>query len=89
MNTKAKKSDAHWLALPNLLTYGRIVAIPLLVLCFFMEGKLQSSDLARWSALGIFVLASITDYFDGYFARAWQQTSTMLHATFKFGFVQV
>lgn len=77
MSKNPMKSDAHWLALPNLLTYGRILAVPLLVLCFYLEGKLQSSDFARWSALAIFVIASITDYFDGYLARAWQQTSTI------------
>ena len=63
--------------LPNMLTYARIVAVPLVVLCFFLEGHLKSSDFARWSALAIFVLASITDYFDGYLARAWQQTSNI------------
>jgi cardiolipin synthase (CMP-forming) len=63
--------------IPNMLTYARIVAVPLVVLCFFLEGKLKSSDPARWAALAIFVLASITDYFDGYLARAWQQTSTI------------
>ena len=63
--------------LPNLLTYGRILAVPLIVLCFFLEGRLQSSDFARWSALVIFVIARITDYFDGYLARAWQQTSNI------------
>ena len=47
------------------------------VLCFFLEGQLQSSDFARWSALVIFVLASITDYLDGYLARVWQQTSNI------------
>lgn len=63
--------------LPNILTYGRIVAVPLVVLCFFLEGRLQSSDFARWSALVIFIVASVTDYFDGYLARAWQQTSNI------------
>jgi cardiolipin synthase len=63
--------------LPNILTYGRIIAVPLVVLCFFLEGTLQSSEFARWSALAIFVVASITDYLDGYLARAWQQTSTI------------
>jgi cardiolipin synthase len=63
--------------LPNMLTYGRIIAVPLIVLCFFLEGRLKSSDFARWSALFIFAAASITDYFDGYFARAWQQTSNI------------
>ncbi|MBL8584341.1 MAG: CDP-diacylglycerol--glycerol-3-phosphate 3-phosphatidyltransferase [Rhizobiaceae bacterium] len=63
--------------LPNMLTYGRIVAVPLVALCFFLEGRLQSSDFARWTALLIFIAASITDYFDGYLARAWQQTSNI------------
>ncbi|MCA0257294.1 MAG: CDP-diacylglycerol--glycerol-3-phosphate 3-phosphatidyltransferase [Proteobacteria bacterium] len=64
-------------SIPNLLTYGRILAVPLIVLCFFMEGKLASSDLARWTALWIFVVASITDFFDGYLARIWNQTSNI------------
>jgi cardiolipin synthase len=63
--------------LPNMLTYGRILAVPLVVLCFFLEGRLQSSDTARWAALGIFAAASITDWFDGYLARAWKQTSNI------------
>ena len=63
--------------LPNMLTYARILAVPVVVLCFFLEGRLQSSDFARWSALLIFLLASITDYLDGYLARAWQQTSNI------------
>ncbi len=63
--------------LPNMLTYARIVAVPLVVLCFYFEGRLQSTDAARWSALAIFTVASITDYFDGYLARAWQQTSSI------------
>lgn len=64
-------------SIPNLLTYGRIIAVPLVVLCFFLEGKLQSSDPARWSALVIFIIASVTDFFDGYLARAWQQSSAI------------
>ncbi len=74
---KPKRKDAHWLALPNLLTYARIVAVPLVVLCFYFEGKLQSSDSARWSALAIFIAASVTDFFDGWLARMWEQTSTI------------
>ncbi|MCB1427935.1 MAG: CDP-diacylglycerol--glycerol-3-phosphate 3-phosphatidyltransferase [Nitratireductor sp.] len=75
--TGTRKKDAHWLALPNILTYARILAVPLVVLCFYLEGKLQSSDFARWSALAIFILASVTDFFDGYLARIWEQTSTI------------
>ncbi|MBP0614037.1 CDP-diacylglycerol--glycerol-3-phosphate 3-phosphatidyltransferase [Jiella mangrovi] len=65
------------LSLPNILTYARIVCVPLVVMCFFMEGQLRSPDYARWTALGIFIAASITDYFDGYLARAWNQSSTI------------
>ena len=64
--------------LPNMLTYGRILAVPLVVLCFFLEGHLQSSDFARWSALVDLPRSpAITDYLDGYLARAWQQTSNI------------
>ena len=64
-------------SIPNLLTYARIVAVPLIVLCFFIEGRLQSSDFARWTAFGLFAVASITDYLDGYLARIWNQTSNI------------
>ncbi|MEP7456980.1 CDP-diacylglycerol--glycerol-3-phosphate 3-phosphatidyltransferase [Phyllobacterium sp. SB3] len=69
------KNNAY--SLPNILTYARIIAVPLVVLCFFLEGRLQSTDAARWGALAIFIIASITDFFDGYLARIWKQTSTI------------
>jgi CDP-diacylglycerol--glycerol-3-phosphate 3-phosphatidyltransferase/cardiolipin synthase len=61
------------MSLPNVLTYGRILAVPALVAClFFMDG-----DVARWSAFALFVLAGLTDWLDGYLARAWEQQSTL------------
>lgn len=63
--------------IPNMLTYGRILAVPLIVLCFYVEGRLESSDFARWTAFALFALASITDFFDGYLARIWAQTSNI------------
>ncbi|MBV2184108.1 MAG: CDP-diacylglycerol--glycerol-3-phosphate 3-phosphatidyltransferase [Rhizobium sp.] len=63
--------------IPNLLTYARILAVPLIVVCFFIEGRLESSDFARWTGLGLFIVASITDYLDGYLARIWNQTSNI------------
>ncbi|MEO3998714.1 CDP-diacylglycerol--glycerol-3-phosphate 3-phosphatidyltransferase [Mesorhizobium sp. CAU 1732] len=63
--------------IPNMLTYARILAVPLVVLCFFLEGRLQSSDPARWAAVTIFVIASLTDFLDGYLARIWKQTSNI------------
>ncbi|MGI9351059.1 MAG: CDP-diacylglycerol--glycerol-3-phosphate 3-phosphatidyltransferase [Rhizobiaceae bacterium] len=77
MNEIKKDPPALLLSIPNMLTIGRIVAVPLVVLCFFLEGKLQSSDFARWSALVLFILASLTDFLDGYLARVWQQTSNI------------
>jgi len=63
--------------IPNILTYARIIAVPLIVVCFFVEGTLRGSDFARWSALAIFILASISDFFDGYLARLWDQSSNI------------
>ena len=61
------------LSLPNVLTYGRISAVPALVAClYFLKG-----DIGRWSAFTLFALAAITDWLDGYLARAWEQHSTL------------
>lgn len=60
-------------SLPNLLTYGRILAVPAVVFCMLWP----SYDAARWAALGIFVLAAITDFFDGYLARRWKLQSAL------------
>ncbi len=59
--------------LPNVLTYGRVVAVPVVVGCMFWPDEFWM----RWVALGVFVAAAITDFFDGYLARAWQQQSTL------------
>jgi CDP-diacylglycerol--glycerol-3-phosphate 3-phosphatidyltransferase/cardiolipin synthase len=61
------------MSLPNVLTYVRIAAVPALVAClFFLQG-----DAARWSAFSLFVFAGLTDWLDGYLARAWEQQSTL------------
>ncbi len=51
-------------SLPNLLTLSRIGAIPAIVALFWVDG-----DTARWAMLGVYTLACVTDFFDGYFAR--------------------
>jgi cardiolipin synthase (CMP-forming) len=58
--------------LPNILTYGRIVAVPLVAGLLMWGGHN-----ARWAALAIFAAAAITDFFDGYLARKWQQQSSL------------
>ena len=60
-------------SLPNLLTYGRIVAVPLVVACMFWPRV----DVMRWAAFGLYAAAAVTDFFDGYLARAWSQQSAL------------
>ena len=72
MNMTFFKRGGTW-SLPNILTYGRLVAVPVVVSLLFWP------DLhwVRWTALGIFAAAAITDFFDGYLARAWEQQSSL------------
>ena len=62
------------LNLPNVLTYSRVVALPVVAGLLLVW---PNEDRARWAALAIFVAAGITDYFDGYFARAYSQQSVL------------
>jgi CDP-diacylglycerol--glycerol-3-phosphate 3-phosphatidyltransferase len=58
--------------LPNWLTLGRMLAIPLLVAIFFMPIPFKSQNLfAMW----LFIAAGVTDWVDGYLARKWGQTT--------------
>ena len=59
--------------LPNLLTYGRMVAVPVVAGCLFAPDDPRM----RWLALAIFAVAGVTDFFDGYLARAWNQQSSL------------
>ncbi len=71
----SKPLRTHSLALPNLLTYGRIVAVPAVVGCMYWQ-LLHGGDAMRWVALTIFIAAGVTDVLDGYLARAWDQQSS-------------
>ncbi len=62
----------NW-SLPNILTYARMAAVPLVAGFLFWPGV----PWARWTALAIFVAAGVTDFFDGYLARAWSQQSSL------------
>lgn len=68
---------AHPLALPNILTYGRIVAVPIVVGCMFTQNILHGGLWLRWLALAVFIFAGISDFLDGYFARMWGQQSSL------------
>ena len=66
-----RRSPAWTLA--NCLTYGRLVAVPVMVALLFWPDSIP----ARWTALGVFVAAAITDYLDGYVARTYHQSSAL------------
>jgi CDP-diacylglycerol--glycerol-3-phosphate 3-phosphatidyltransferase len=57
--------------LPNALTVGRIVLIPVLVVLFFTPGTWP-----KLAAASVFALAAMTDWLDGYLARRLNQAST-------------
>ena len=58
--------------LPNILTLSRIAAIPGVVGFLYME-----PPLGNWLAFAIYAAAGVTDWLDGYLARAWKQQSAL------------
>ena len=63
------------LNIPNLLTWLRIVLIPLFVGIFYFEKSWVSLPHQNLVATVIFTLAAVTDWFDGWLARRLNQTS--------------
>ena len=59
--------------LPNILSLMRLVAAPFLAVAFLYFTR----PYADWFALILFVIASITDWVDGYLARSWQQVTKL------------
>ncbi len=62
----------HWkvLTVPNMLTFVRMGVLPFLVGAFLTDWPWRN-----WVALGLFAIAGLTDYADGYIARRYQQAS--------------
>jgi len=56
--------------IPNILTIGRILIAPILVVIFYFPGELSD-----WLSCIVFVIAAFTDYLDGLFARLYKQQS--------------
>jgi CDP-diacylglycerol--glycerol-3-phosphate 3-phosphatidyltransferase len=57
--------------IPNILTVLRLLAAPCVAIVFL----LLPHPVADWVALILFVGAAVTDWFDGYIARKWNQQS--------------
>jgi cardiolipin synthase len=73
-SSSAPRSSSSY-SLPNMLTYSRIIMVPLVVACIYWQSLLGGPLWLRWVAVGIFILAAITDFLDGYLARVLQQHS--------------
>jgi CDP-diacylglycerol--glycerol-3-phosphate 3-phosphatidyltransferase len=63
------------LNLPNALTWGRIALIPVFIGVFYLPDAWCSVAMKNLLATVFFIAAAITDWFDGYLARALNQTS--------------
>ena len=63
------------LNLPNILTWLRILTIPLVIGVFYIPGVWLSSWHQNLIATVLFIAAAITDWLDGYLARRLNQTS--------------
>ena len=61
------------MTLPNILTLTRLIAAPMLGVMFLYFTR----PFADWAALILFVGAALTDWVDGYIARAWKQESKL------------
>ncbi len=70
------------MTIPNMLTLLRIILIiPLIVVSqinslYTDEQLIADVYLGNWIMLGIFVVASLTDFLDGYLARKWNQVTS-------------
>jgi len=63
------------LNIPILLTWLRVALIPLVVGVFFLPDHWMTLYDRGLAATAIFIVAALTDWFDGYLARRWNQTS--------------
>jgi cardiolipin synthase len=78
MNAFSSRSlPARPLALPNILTYARIAAVPVVVGLLYWQSIFDGALWLRWVALAIFIAAGLTDILDGYLARMWGQQSSL------------
>ncbi|NQY60539.1 CDP-diacylglycerol--glycerol-3-phosphate 3-phosphatidyltransferase [Cognatishimia sp.] len=59
--------------IPNILTVLRLLAAPAIAVFFLLLPR----PFADWAALAVFILASLTDYLDGFLARRWKQVSKL------------
>lgn len=58
--------------LANILTFARLIMLPVLVLFFFIP-----AEWAAWACLYLYIFGAMTDFFDGWVARRFDQVSEL------------
>lgn len=61
--------------LPIFLTWLRVLLIPVFTALFYLPKSWLEPQTANWLAAAVFAAAAVTDWFDGFLARLWKQTS--------------
>src|SRR5262249_52102736 len=69
-------SPARRISVPNLLTYARMAAVPVVIGSMYWSDFLGGGLWLHWVALAVFIAAGVTDFFDGYFPPVWGQQTT-------------
>lgn len=64
-----------FLNVPIALTWLRIILIPVFVAVYYVPDTWLSPVAKNWTAMAVFTVAAITDWFDGYLARRWGETT--------------
>ena len=65
-----------FLTIPTIMTWTRIVAIPLIVGIFYLPDTMVAMPVKNLAATVMFVLFAATDWLDGFLARKLNQTSS-------------
>ena len=73
MDSRTFSASRRAFTLPNILTYGRVMAVPIVVGLMFWSGNFWM----RWLALAVYIVAGVSDFLDGWLARAWAQQSSL------------
>ncbi|MPZ88802.1 MAG: CDP-diacylglycerol--glycerol-3-phosphate 3-phosphatidyltransferase [Nitriliruptorales bacterium] len=63
-------SGISWTSPANVLTLLRVALVPVIAVLLFIEGST-----ARWWAVGLFIIAALSDWGDGWAARRWQDVT--------------
>ena len=70
----AQRKQMPW-NIPIFLTWLRVLLIPVLTALFYLPFPWFAEETINLAAAVVFAVAALTDWFDGFLARLWKQTS--------------